>query len=78
MREGGGGDEAVFYGHGVAFFPQPGEETCPCGGARCVEVEDAEALDAASKPVFEPGAAATGGKEQDAIFEFAEDDGVHG
>ena len=38
MREGGGGDAAVFYGHGAALRFQPGEEACPGGRVRGVEV----------------------------------------
>ena len=46
MREGGGGDEAVFYGHGAALRFQPGEEACPSGRGRGVKVEHVKALGA--------------------------------
>jgi predicted CopG family antitoxin len=49
MREGGGGDEAVFYGHGAALLFQPGEEACPGGRGGGVKVEDVEALDASGR-----------------------------
>ena len=78
VRECGGGNETVFNGHRLTSFLQFGKEACPLRRDCGVEIEDPHPLDARGEPLLKSRAAAAGRQEENAIFEFSENDGADG
>lgn len=74
VSEFGGGDQTILDRHASPLGSQARQQPGPFGGGGRIEVQDAHPLHTGLKPLSQACAATPSGQQQNAIFEFTEDD----
>src|SRR5260370_13970360 len=78
MRQGGGGDHAVFDRHGLSGRSKVGKKSSPAQAGRRVPRQAKQLAYSLFKPSFQPSSALSGRQEMNAKPDFSQDDRVYG